>query len=209
MLIDSILSAEMRIDSNSDSAQTIEDIDAMPPYSWNSICNQLSHTVVDWALAVPHFTELSPDDQLMLVKAGIFTWRASCFNDNHVVTVCDSHRRVCFSRSDTKMWTVSTTCCGNVQVLTSSWKSSFFTYPRPRMSFTVNTALESTWISFWKSLLILEYVLAVYHWYIVNYVALSTLTFSVKERIFNPLWSINRKIEFLSFSCWHTFPFSK
>ena len=74
MLIDSILSAEMRIDSNSDSGQTIEDIDTMPAYSWNSICSQLSHTLVDWALAVPHFTELSSDDQLMILKAGISTW---------------------------------------------------------------------------------------------------------------------------------------
>lgn len=71
MLIDSILSAEMRIDSNSDSSQTVEDIDGMPPYSWTSVCSQISHTVVDWALAVPHFTELSPDDQLMILKAGI------------------------------------------------------------------------------------------------------------------------------------------
>jgi len=72
MLVDSILSAEMRVDSNSDSDQAVQDIDTMPPYSWNSICNQLSHTVVDWALAVPHFTELSPDDQLMILKAGIY-----------------------------------------------------------------------------------------------------------------------------------------
>lgn len=72
MLVDSILSAEMRVDSNSDGAQTVEDIDAMPLYSWNAICKQMSHTMVDWALAVPHFTELSPDDQLMILKAGIF-----------------------------------------------------------------------------------------------------------------------------------------
>ena len=70
MLIDNILSAEMRIDSNSDSSQNVEDIDTLPPYSWNSICNQLSHALVDWALAVPHFTDLSPDDQLMILKAG-------------------------------------------------------------------------------------------------------------------------------------------
>ena len=74
ILIDSILSAEMRSDSNSDSVQTVEDIDAMPVYSWNAVCSQLSHTVVDWALAVPHFTELSSDDQLMTLKAGIYPW---------------------------------------------------------------------------------------------------------------------------------------
>lgn len=86
ILIDSILSAEMRTDSNSDSAQTVEDIDAMPPYSWNSVCSQLSHTVVDWALAVPHFTELSPDDQLMIIKAGIYgRWLLCCsFRDTNV-----------------------------------------------------------------------------------------------------------------------------
>ena len=71
MLIDSILSAEMRNDSNSDGGQTVEDVDTMSPYSWNSVCSQISHTVVDWAMAVPHFTELSPDDQLMILKAGI------------------------------------------------------------------------------------------------------------------------------------------
>ena len=75
MLIDSILSAELRTDANSDSVQTVEDIDAMPVYSWNSVCSQLSHTVVDWALAVPHFTELSSDDQLMTLKAGIYPCR--------------------------------------------------------------------------------------------------------------------------------------
>ena len=70
ILVESIMSAEMRMDSNSDSIQTIEDIDAMPPYSWNSICSQLSHVLVDWALAVPYFIELSADDQLMILRAG-------------------------------------------------------------------------------------------------------------------------------------------
>ena len=70
ILIDSILSAEMRIDSNSDGGQSVEDIDSMPPYSWNSVCSQITHAAVDWALAVPHYTELSPDDQLMILKAG-------------------------------------------------------------------------------------------------------------------------------------------
>jgi len=84
MLIDSIFSAEMRVDSNSDSTQSVEDIDTMPPYSWNSICNQISHTAVDWALAVPHFIELSPDDQLMILKAGISACYVLCqdFDDS-------------------------------------------------------------------------------------------------------------------------------
>lgn len=77
ILVDSILSAEMRSESNSDGVQTVEDIDAMPLFSWNSICSQLSHVVVDWALAVPHFTELSSDDQLMILKAGMHWWIAS------------------------------------------------------------------------------------------------------------------------------------
>jgi len=84
MLIDSILSAEMRLDSSSDSGPTVEDIDTLPVYSWNSICNQLSHMLVDWALAVPHFTELTAEDQLMILKAGISYVIFLCCDSNDV-----------------------------------------------------------------------------------------------------------------------------
>lgn len=71
---ESILSAEMRADARSEGSMhsgVIEDVDTMSPYSVKALTEQLCSTLVDWAIAVPHFVELSAEDQVVLLKAGI------------------------------------------------------------------------------------------------------------------------------------------
>jgi hypothetical protein len=73
MPVDSILAAEMRTDSRAESMHgggAPEDLDTLSPYAMKSLTEHLCNSLADWAISVPHFTELSPEDQTVLLKAG-------------------------------------------------------------------------------------------------------------------------------------------
>jgi hypothetical protein len=53
------------------SVHGVENLEAaLSAFSVQAVADQLNGTLVDWATAVPHFSELPPEDQLMLLKAG-------------------------------------------------------------------------------------------------------------------------------------------
>jgi hypothetical protein len=88
MPIESILSAEMRLDTRSDGTQGFDDLDSMPAFALSSVADQLCGTLVDWAVAIPHFAELPTEDQLMLLKTGwnelliaSFAHRSTAYNE--------------------------------------------------------------------------------------------------------------------------------
>jgi len=73
MPVDNILAAEMRTDARAESLHgggAPDDLDTLPPFAIKLLTENLCTSLVDWAVAVPHFLELSNEDQTVLLKAG-------------------------------------------------------------------------------------------------------------------------------------------